>query len=597
MFLTFVLSQTGYFFVAEKGTIPTWLLILFLVLGSLLVFLIIAVIVYFVLREMGKNKAKPEEKDAASAPVEPGITDAEVTYLPVDTMVKDGLYQVKELLLTSEGMNVYVVQKTQPLYLCPQCQAELGNDASAFCRSCGAALDVIPPTYPTYLMREAEAPGSFASAERLISMNLKHPSLILPVEVFAEKVLSLPRQYLIEPGNQEYRLSEVSTPLPLDTVLDSGISLAEGMAYLHAFNVILNDPTPSTIAYQNGQARWICYDHVTLLTDKDDQDHGAQFSANVKALADLMQSMLSGPESSPAGVPLPDAVSELFQHYTQPEESATAENMVRSLRHAVRMLGGHNNVKYRIGAQSDVGRNRELNEDSMLSHDLSSQFKAMDVTVVVAGVADGVGGHAAGEVASQLTVATLETHIAALQEEARIGRIPDPRNWLGESASEANEMVYKGRTEAGNNMACTLVLAFLTGDMATIINVGDSRGYHMNARGIRQITTDHSLVERLVAIGEITREQARHHPRKSVIYRVIGDRLKLEYDVFEQTFVPGEALLMCSDGLTDMVEDATIWRIWRSSTSPQEAVEKLVAEANTAGGIDNITVVIVEIVA
>ena len=118
----------------------------------------------------------------------------------------------------------------------------------------------------------------------------------------------------------------------------------------------------------------------------------------------------------------------------------------------------------------------------------------------------------------------------------------------------------------------------------------------LHERGIKQITTDHSLVERLVAIGEITREEARHHPRKNVIYRVIGDRLNLDLDIYTQSFMPGEALLMCSDGLSDMVEDATIWRIWRDAPSPQDAADQLVAEANTAGGVDNITVVIVEVV-
>lgn len=597
MILNYVLSQPGYNLFAEKGTIPAWLLILFLALGFLLVFLIVAVIVYFILRELGKNKPKASEQDAEQTQEDAGVQSSTATHLPIGTALKDGLYQVDEVVTIADGLNAYLVNQTQPLYLCPHCNVELENDTNAFCRSCGAALDVTPPTYPKYLMREAETPGTFAIAERLIGMNLQHPSLILPVETFADNVLGSPMQYLISPVDQEPRLSTTRTPLPLNAVLAIGVNLAEGMAYLHTYSVVLNHLSPDMVAYPNKDARWICYGNVNLLSSEEEGSYAQQFSENVQALTIMLQGFIGGSGASSSTAPLPDVVSELLLHYSNPAESVTADNLVRSLRQVVRMLGGHNEVQYRLGFLSDVGQLRKLNEDSMLSHNLSVIFKELGVTIVVTGVADGVGGHAAGDVASQLAVTTLETHIDALREDARVGRIPEARDWLGKSASAANEMVYKGRAEAGNNMACTLVLAFFTGDMATILNVGDSRGYLLNKRGIRQITTDHSLVERLVSIGEITREQARHHPRKSVIYRVIGDRLKLEYDVFEQTFVPGEALLMCSDGLTDMVEDATIWRIWRASTSPQEAVEKLVAEANAAGGTDNITVVIVEIVA
>ena len=110
-----------------------------------------------------------------------------------------------------------------------------------------------------------------------------------------------------------------------------------------------------------------------------------------------------------------------------------------------------------------------------------------------------------------------------------------------------------------------------------------------------QISVDHSLVERLVATGQITREEAANHPQKNVIYRVIGDKASVENDIFEQRLAPGEALLLCSDGLDGMVPDDQIWHIWRTSTSPREACERLVEAANEAGGVDNITTVIVQV--
>ncbi len=597
MLLTYALFQLCTIdFYAEKGTLSTWLLVLFLVLGFLLVFLFVAVIVYIILRMLAKNKDVTPARDTERAQGDSDQNQS-AARLPIGTALKDGLYEVDEFVATSNGLNVYRIKQTQPLYLCPQCKAELANDTEAFCRACGAALAVTPPTYPIYLMREAESASAFATDERLISMNLKHPSLILPVESFPDNVLGSPRQYLTEPFDQEPRLSALLTALPVNTVVDIGVSLAEGLAYLHTYSVTLKHLDPEMVAYPNNDTRWICYENAYLLSGEEEEDYALQFSDNVKALAALLKGLLAGSEPSLSTVPLPDEVSELLVYYSNPAESVTADNLARSLRQAKRMLGGHNEVKYRVGSMSDVGCLRKLNEDSMLTRDLSPLFEGLGVSIVVAGVADGVGGHAAGDVASQLTVTSIQANIDELQEDARMGRIPEASDWVTKSANAANEKVHTERTKAGNNMACTLVLAFFTGDFATILNVGDSRGYLLNERGIRQITTDHSLVERLISIGEITREEARHHPRKSVIYRVIGDRLNLGYDVFEQNFVPGEILLMCSDGLTDMVDDATIWRIWRASSSPQDAVEQLVAEANTAGGIDNITVVIVEITA
>jgi protein phosphatase len=158
---------------------------------------------------------------------------------------------------------------------------------------------------------------------------------------------------------------------------------------------------------------------------------------------------------------------------------------------------------------------------------------------------------------------------------------------------EANHSVYDRRRAAGTDMGTTLVAALVSGDLATVANVGDSRAYVLAQDEVFQITTDHSLVERLVATGHITPEEAHHHPQRNIIYRVIGERPEVDVDIFEQRLSPGEALLLCSDGLSGTVADNQIWQIWRTSTSPQEACERLVEAANQAGGQDNVTVVIV----
>jgi protein phosphatase len=143
-------------------------------------------------------------------------------------------------------------------------------------------------------------------------------------------------------------------------------------------------------------------------------------------------------------------------------------------------------------------------------------------------------------------------------------------------------------------MGSTLVMAVVDGLKVFYAHVGDSRGYVIDRQGIRRITTDHSLVERLIATGQIRREDARIHPQRNVIYRTIGDKSMVEVDVNTITLEPGNKVLLCSDGLWEMVEDDYMYKLVQESVSPQAACEKLVAAANAAGGDDNITVIIVE---
>jgi protein phosphatase len=132
--------------------------------------------------------------------------------------------------------------------------------------------------------------------------------------------------------------------------------------------------------------------------------------------------------------------------------------------------------------------------------------------------------------------------------------------------------------------------------MAYIAHVGDSRAYRISAQGIQRLTLDHSLVERLIATHQITREEARFHPQRNVIYRTIGDKSKIEVEVSANLLDPGDYLLLCSDGLSGMLDDQTILKRVLEASDPQAACDALVAAANAAGGDDNISVVLVQVV-
>jgi protein phosphatase len=209
-------------------------------------------------------------------------------------------------------------------------------------------------------------------------------------------------------------------------------------------------------------------------------------------------------------------------------------------------------------------------------------------------VADGMGGHAAGELASGTIVNIIARKALAELMPAQAEK-PACEDWLRQAVQAANQEVFTLRKSKGTDMGSTLVSAVLEGNRAYIAHVGDSRAYLIQASGIQQITIDHSLVERLVATHQITRQEARHHPQRNVIYRTVGDRSEIEVEITVRKLAVGDQLLLCSDGLSGMVDDEVIQDIVLQSTSPQAACEALINAANAAGGEDNVTAILIKI--
>jgi len=250
----------------------------------------------------------------------------------------------------------------------------------------------------------------------------------------------------------------------------------------------------------------------------------------------------------------------------------------------------------RAGWASDVGRQRSVNEDAVLvvqafqeGHDALEPFGLFIV-------ADGMGGHKEGEVVSALAVRTAAHHI--LQQfyltslccrehnagQASIIEI------LEEAVNLANTTVTAAVPGGGTTLICALVM----GRRVYLANVGDSRAYIVSPQGLEQVTRDHSLVDRLVEMGQLTAEEAAMHPQKNVLYRAVGQGGTLEVDTFVRSVPAGHHLLLCTDGLWGMVAEAEMASIIAQSPSPQEAGDALVAAANRAGGRDNISAIIVE---
>jgi protein phosphatase len=233
---------------------------------------------------------------------------------------------------------------------------------------------------------------------------------------------------------------------------------------------------------------------------------------------------------------------------------------------------------------TDIGRKRKLNQDYMYT---SEQPIGNLPNVFI--VADGMGGHNAGDYASKVTVETMVSDISASFEK-------NPLKIMGKAIETANTVIHKKSCENTEyeGMGTTVVCATYIGGFIQVANVGDSRLYLVNDREIRQITRDHSLVEEMVRIGGIARADARNHPDKNIITRAVGVSDTVEPDFFTAAINEGDAVLMCTDGLTNMLEDEEIRMIMNGSRDIVEKAEKLVKAANDNGGRDNITVILIE---
>jgi PPM family protein phosphatase len=251
----------------------------------------------------------------------------------------------------------------------------------------------------------------------------------------------------------------------------------------------------------------------------------------------------------------------------------------------------------RLGFASNVGKVRRVDEDSLLAMEIRTAYLSEPRTRMLLMVADGMGGHSRGDVASRTAVrAVAGTILPVLTSQEDIPRATYDRE-LRAAVANANQAIFDEarRHPECEGMGTTLSLAIVDGRDLYIANVGDSRTYIINEEEIFQVTRDHSLVQELVDRGELRPEEARHHPRKNVITMALGVYDEVTPDIGCLTAEPGDLVLVCCDGLINHVEDEDIQRVVVESSDPQTACEILVALANKGGGTDNISIIIARV--
>lgn len=240
-----------------------------------------------------------------------------------------------------------------------------------------------------------------------------------------------------------------------------------------------------------------------------------------------------------------------------------------------------------IAYRSDIGKKRTVNQDYV------SWFKNKNNQPLMI-VCDGMGGHKAGDVASEMAV----SHLGQAWKQTSFQDIDRLSSWLLDSIQKINSLIFQKSLDFIDldGMGTTLVAAAFVKEEVLIANVGDSRAYLFREDQLKQLTEDHSLVNEFVKSGEISLEDAQHHPQKNIVTRSVGSRKMVQVDLVAFPARPKDILILCTDGLTNMISEKEIKQILKQSSPLEKKTDQLIELSNDAGGSDNITVLITEFV-
>ncbi len=501
-----------------------------------------------------------------------------------------------EVIFSDEQQNRYLVTQLDvaeelQVRICPNpaCGAVVpprGAAPEKYCTECGTVLEKYSKELVVIEVR-SPIPDNIV---RVIAKGLSQSSIRPPLAAFVEHLNGYPRHCTVV-----VRVAALDKTPDTIQALQWGAGLTRGLDYMHDNGMSFNGQVDnSCLGLDGDRAVWTNFGGCThhpegYVTDRQ---------PDLKALALLVFHWLTGKSKYECDPKLTPGLNQVFEQVFTSSGITNGSEFAGMLDKALDEIVAPQAVDFRSGRRTNVGMVRTLNEDSIVTIEANRILQSVSQPLGLYLVADGMGGHSAGEMAS----GTIVNHIAQravrdlLPLPNALGKIKDRREWLREAVEGANSEVFSMRKSAGTDMGSTLVAVVLDGNQAFIAHIGDSRAYLINSKGLKQLTVDHSLVERLIASHQITREEARHHPQRNVIYRTVGDKAKIEVDLSSHTLAAGDCLLLCSDGLSGMVEDSAIQRIVLEATCPQAACDALIDAANAAGGEDNISVILVKIV-
>ncbi|MBN1335692.1 MAG: Stp1/IreP family PP2C-type Ser/Thr phosphatase [Deltaproteobacteria bacterium] len=479
-------------------------------------------------------------------------------------------YRVEGLVRLAEGRMFYLLNDDRPdqaFRTCLECGYHDNPREERTCLRCGAAL-----ADRRFLMSVRWDTQAFGLAQDFFERRLVHPAIATPIDLFVhDHVLCS-----VIPYRGESLLLDESSPLSGPELLRFAQRVVGTLAFLCHHGIRLAQLGPAQFLFTPA--------NEVLLWDLDVEEMGEEpippedQGRAVQQAADLLA------RYAPVDlVPLWD-----FLERVEAGEFLDLPSLGSALQGIFAPLDSASDP-FPATAISDVGLCRDLNEDSWA-------WTRLDDGTHLFVVADGMGGHASGEVASALAARTLCRIARERIQGNGVRAVEAFENILDEAFQIANNTVKDLAERRGNDMGTTLVALLIIGERnALIANVGDSRGYLLRDKVLHQITHDHSLVARMVEQNRITPEEARNHPHSNILLRTVGTERNVEIDIFSVEIEANDRILLCSDGLWGEVEDEEIESILNHYEDPRVTTRELVRAAHHGGGKDNITIVLVEV--
>ena len=484
---------------------------------------------------------------------------------------------------------------------CPACGSPQPDvPPNGLCQQCQAALQ------PVLIHERRARPNKHLTAtdvEQLIHLSRDHPN-ILPhraIVQYQESIYTVaehPRRWGVLVRGRRQR-----SP---DEALAGAAQVGYALAYMHSHGFAhceVGGASIESIIITGGERSLKLADlsACTRLQPDDGEMVRAQINSDVAFLASLLFYLSTGKELQRTDIKLAPPPLRVFIERAMQSQYAAVQDMLTDFSLMPSAPPSARPLKPSHGQATHPGQKHARNEDAVITFTFDKEQDGRAVPVGFYLVADGMGGHEAGDVASRtvnkiVTDWIIKTKVLPdLQKTTRKLTTEDvPGELLAQSIEQANDALLRHAQKADSDMGSTVTAALIIGNVATIASVGDSRTYLLREGRLEQITQDHSLVARLVDAGVIGPEEVRSHPQRNQIYRCLGHKSDTEVDTFTRQLRAGDVLLLCSDGLWEMVLDDEIQRIVEGARSPQKACDELIEAANRAGGEDNIGVIVVE---